>query len=186
MIRLQCPHCTKEISARDELAGKKVRCPVCKEVLQLPAAAPDVEPVVQAVTEEPVPAPVAPPPLPKQPPPLPEDDIPVVPVLREENGRQRDYEPAVRRPRRVSGPRGDYADCPHCGAQGHAKKVGFTWWGGALGPWMFCHVRCSECGTCYNGRTGKSNNTAIAIYTIVTFFIALVLGVIGVIASAKL
>ena len=32
---------------------------------------------------------------------------------------------------------------------------------------MFTHVRCKHCGTCYNGRTGESNNTAIIIYVVV-------------------
>lgn len=38
---------------------------------------------------------------------------------------------------------------------------------------MFNHVRCRECKTCYNGRSGKSNNTAITLYMV----IPLVLGV---------
>jgi predicted RNA-binding Zn-ribbon protein involved in translation (DUF1610 family) len=56
-----------------------------------------------------------------------------------------------------------YAPCPKCG-QSNAKKVSFTWWGGALGPRMFTHVKCPNCGPEYNGRTGKSNRTDILIY----------------------
>jgi hypothetical protein len=37
MIRFKCPHCGKEISAGDEHAGKKGRCPGCKELFQIPA-----------------------------------------------------------------------------------------------------------------------------------------------------
>lgn len=61
-----------------------------------------------------------------------------------------------------------YAACPNCG-QSNATKVKYTWWGGALGPAMFNHVKCQNCGTQYNGRTGKSNQTSIIIYFIVLF-----------------
>src|SRR5262245_14196354 len=37
-IRVECA-CGKQLSLKDELAGKKVRCPECKAVLQVPAAA---------------------------------------------------------------------------------------------------------------------------------------------------
>ena len=65
-----------------------------------------------------------------------------------------------------------YAPCPNCG-QSNAKKVSFTWWGGALGLNMFTHVKCQNCGTEYNGKTGKSNQTNILIYFVVTFAIAI-------------
>ena len=64
-----------------------------------------------------------------------------------------------------------YAPCPKCG-QTNAKKVGYTWWGGALGPRMFTHVKCQSCGTQYNGKTGQSNQQNIIIYTVVSFAIA--------------
>ena len=38
---------------------------------------------------------------------------------------------------------------------------------------MFTHVRCQESGSCYNGKTGSSNTTAIVIYT----FVGLLIGV---------
>src|SRR5688572_29822306 len=57
--------------------------------------------------------------------------------------------------------------CPNCrGAD--IRRVGFTLWGGWLGPRMFNHVECAQCGTTYNGKTGSSNATAIAIYVAVT------------------
>ena len=65
-----------------------------------------------------------------------------------------------------------YAPCPECSAT-DAKKVGFTWWGGVLGPSLLTHVECQECGTAYNGKTGDSNTVAIVIYLIVTGAIAL-------------
>jgi hypothetical protein len=65
-----------------------------------------------------------------------------------------------------------YAPCPNCGST-NATKVNFTWWGGALGPAMFTHVRCNNCNTQYNGKTGKSNTNNIIIYSVVGFLLAL-------------
>ena len=61
----------------------------------------------------------------------------------------------------------DFAPCPKC-SKTTAKQMNFTWWGGALGPRMLHHVKCEACGTAYNGKTGKSNNQAIAMYFLVT------------------
>jgi len=71
-------------------------------------------------------------------------------------------------PKTVAGD-SDFAPCPSCG-QRNAKKVGWTFWGGAIGPSLLSHVRC-ECGTAFNGKTGKSNTTGIVIYVAVTFSI---------------
>ncbi len=65
-----------------------------------------------------------------------------------------------------------YQPCPQCGST-NASKVKFTWWGGALGPSMLRHVKCNNCGTEYNGKTGKSNQTNIILYFAVTFVVAL-------------
>jgi predicted nucleic-acid-binding Zn-ribbon protein len=67
-----------------------------------------------------------------------------------------------------------YASCPKCGST-NATKVGFTWWGGALGPVLFTHVKCSNCKTEYNGKTGKSNTNSIIIYSVVMFAIVICL-----------
>jgi transposase-like protein len=58
-----------------------------------------------------------------------------------------------------------YQPCPKCASE-QAEAIGFTWWGGVVGPKMFNHVKCSKCGTNYNGKTGKSNQQAISIYVI--------------------
>lgn len=68
--------------------------------------------------------------------------------------------------------RGPYANCPFCRCPGRADKVSFTWWGGLLGPVMFSHVKCRKCGRAYNGKTGKPNDTAIAIYIAVSVALA--------------
>jgi transposase-like protein len=65
-----------------------------------------------------------------------------------------------------------YAPCPNCKSQ-DAKKITFTWWGGVVGPKMFNHVKCSQCGTTYNSKTGNSNQSAITMYFAVTSVIAI-------------
>ena len=67
-----------------------------------------------------------------------------------------------------------YAPCPNCG-QSNAKKVGYTWWGGALGPGLMTHVKCQNCGTQYNGKTGQSNRNNIIIYFVASFVIVFLL-----------
>lgn len=66
-----------------------------------------------------------------------------------------------------------YQPCPNCTSE-KAEPVGFTWWGGIVGPKMFNHVKCTQCGTTYNSKTGKSNQTAIAIYVTVSTIFGLV------------
>jgi transposase-like protein len=66
----------------------------------------------------------------------------------------------------------EFKPCPKCQAQ-NATRVGYTWWGGVLGPKLFTHVKCGSCSTTFNGKTGKSNNTAIAIYSVVLFVVVL-------------
>jgi hypothetical protein len=62
--------------------------------------------------------------------------------------------------------------CPKCGCP-YSAKVNFTWWGGVLGPRMFHHVKCRQCGAGFNSKTGRSNNTAIAVYMLVTLGICI-------------
>ena len=64
-----------------------------------------------------------------------------------------------------------HAPCPNCG-QSNSQKVSFTWWGGALGPRLFTHVKCQNCGTEYNGKTGKSNQSIPLLYFLGTVVIA--------------
>ena len=71
-------------------------------------------------------------------------------------------------------PDSELAPCPGCRQVG-AKKVNWTLWGGAVGPWMFNHVKCHHCGTTFNGKTGQSNNTAIAIYIAVSLGISVLI-----------
>ena len=64
-----------------------------------------------------------------------------------------------------------YAVCPKCGST-NAKKVSFTWWGGALGPALFSLVKCNSCGTEYNGKTGRPARNSMLIYLAVSFLLA--------------
>lgn len=69
------------------------------------------------------------------------------------------------------------APCPRCGAQ-EAQPVGFTWWGGMLGPKLLSHVRCPRCRMEYNGKTGASNTTGIILYQVAGVVIAILLFVV--------
>ena len=71
-----------------------------------------------------------------------------------------------------------YAPCPQC--QGtNATPIRFTWWGGLLGPKLLTHVKCSQCRTAYNGKSGKSNTAAIMIYFAVIFVIVFAIGIVA-------
>lgn len=183
MIQLKCPHCGKDMRAGDEHAGKKVRCPGCKEVVTLPAATTAVKAAPPAA-----PTPIrkaGPPPVPKRRPARDEEDEPVeMTGAEDESDEDEEEEDRPRRKRaKKKRRRGEYENCPECDSPGFATKVGFTWWGGVLGPWMLTHVRCNECGTCYNGRTGKSNTTAIVIYTVVGALLGLFVVGMGLISA---
>jgi phage FluMu protein Com len=55
MIKFKCAKCGKEISAADEHAGRKAKCPGCQTILQIPgarAAPAPPKPVVPAVEED--------------------------------------------------------------------------------------------------------------------------------------
>jgi len=54
--------------------------------------------------------------------------------------------------------------CPKCNNDVLANPVGFTWWGGLIGSKIINHVQCPACSARFNGKTGKDNTGAIAIY----------------------
>src|SRR4051812_32991237 len=37
-IAVECAHCGKQLKVKDELAGKKGKCPQCQKLIQIPAA----------------------------------------------------------------------------------------------------------------------------------------------------
>jgi hypothetical protein len=63
--------------------------------------------------------------------------------------------------------------CPTCGKQA-AKRVLWTFWGSFYFTALFKHVRCEECGTKYNGKTGRSNMTPAVMC--VSIALVLILG----------
>lgn len=65
----------------------------------------------------------------------------------------------------------EFAPCPKCQSL-DSKKMAFTWWGGVLGPKLLNHAKCQGCGTTFNGKTGRSNATAITIYVVVVCVLA--------------
>jgi len=69
----------------------------------------------------------------------------------------------------------EFAPCPKCGSTS-AKRSGYTWWGGLIGPRILNHVKCQQCGTTYNGKTGSADLTGgIVLYSVVVFVIVLAL-----------
>jgi hypothetical protein len=77
-------------------------------------------------------------------------------------------------PSQIKPPGEEFAPCPTCRATS-AKRLNFTFWGGAIGPRLLNHVRCDQCGTTYNGKTGKSNLGAIVVYQIVLLVLGIAL-----------
>jgi DNA-directed RNA polymerase subunit M/transcription elongation factor TFIIS len=115
-------------------------------------------------------------------------DVPVAEVLAETEDLPDDdeqEEPARTRPRhKRRKPR--YAPCPGCGST-DAERIMWTFWGSFYGPAIFTHVRCSQCGTTYNGRTGRSNLIWAIIFVLVTWvLICLLLGVAGWLIASRL
>jgi len=73
-------------------------------------------------------------------------------------------------------------NCPKCSSES-IKRVKWTWWGGVLGPALINSTKCESCGHTFNGNTGKSNTTAIVVYSIVLIVIAFVVSMLIGIAS---
>ena len=52
-MKISCPSCTKSLSVGDDFGGRRVKCPGCHEVFQVPSAAPIVvEPVAESTETE--------------------------------------------------------------------------------------------------------------------------------------
>lgn len=59
-----------------------------------------------------------------------------------------------------------FSPCPKCGSLA-AQQMKFTWWGGVLGPKLLTHVKCPDCKTTFNGKSGKDNTKNIVLYSVV-------------------
>lgn len=84
-------------------------------------------------------------------------------------------------------PQNQYAPCPQC-QNSAATPISWTLWGGFIGPKLLHHVRCMRCGMAYNGKTGKSNMTAIVLYNVILGGITLLVigGVVSIVLIAAI
>jgi predicted RNA-binding Zn-ribbon protein involved in translation (DUF1610 family) len=169
---MNCPGCHTPLRLRDDLAGKKIKCPRCGKVVAVPAEeVVTLEEVADdAITSEPsVRNKADKKSIATRP--CPECGEPVAvtatkcrhckAILDDDD----EAEEEERGPRRSK-----YKPCPSCGATG-AKRVVWTFWGSFYGPALFTHVRCPECACAYNGRTGGSNLIPAIIFVAVPLFI---------------
>jgi hypothetical protein len=104
--------------------------------------------------------------------------------VEEDEEEEEEEQPRKKRRKKRRKWRGEWAECPNCGAPGDASRLSWTWWGGFIGPLFICHVRCNRCGATYNGKHGDSNTTRIIIYYLINvgiglmiFFLCVALGV---------
>lgn len=170
---LKCPGCDSSLRLRDDLAGKKIKCPRCEEIITVPMPeeeAAEVEPVAEeAITEAPR-----------------KKQKAAVTSRRPEPEEDEDEAPRRKKKRRDDDDEGDddrggkrkkrWQPCPQCGCP-DAKRVVWTAWGSFYGPAMFSHVRCLDCDYKYNGRTGGSNLIPAIIF--VTIPLMFILGLVG-------
>ncbi|MFO0618067.1 MAG: hypothetical protein U0414_36080 [Polyangiaceae bacterium] len=106
--------------------------------------------------------------------PAPEYARPAPPEPRPQTAQFGQHLPAIPHPDE-RGEDGCLLACPRCQSSS-VSKPSFTWWGGVVGPSLLKHRVCAACGFGFNGNSGKSNNTAIALYVSFFFVVAIVVG----------
>lgn len=152
---MKCPGCQTALRLRDDMAGKKIKCPRCGKIVAVPAE--EIVELEEVSEGEQI---TAEPPRPGKSRPTAARTRPV----REDDEEDEEEEDAPRRSK--------YKPCPRCGARG-AKRVIWTFWGSFYGPALFTHVRCRECGCAYNGRSGRSNLIPAIVFVAVPLLILL-------------
>ena len=55
-ILFRCSNCQKPLKVKDELAGKKIKCPSCAAAVPVPKASPEPEPEIVTLEEDVSPA----------------------------------------------------------------------------------------------------------------------------------
>jgi hypothetical protein len=165
-IQLCCPECNKPLKVKDELAGKKVKCPGCGKPVPVPVPDEEPEPVVEEVQEAPAPKPAKAAVTAKAKAP------PTVEAADDDDQPEEERAPKGKAGKKAKGGQ-QWVPCPNCGAEG-ARRVKYTFWGSVYGPRLFSHVRCQECRTTYNGKTGGSN----IIPAIIGLFIQAMAGIV--------
>jgi uncharacterized protein (DUF983 family) len=177
MVMVRCPSCSKNLSVPDKYAGKKAKCPACQGTLTIPVVLEEVveedfvEEVVPVKTRRPAPRRVAD-----------EDEEEEERIARKPARRARpvddeDEDDRPRRKKRRKITRGEWAECPNCGAT-DGTRVHWTIWGGVIGPLFINQVRCAECGTNYNGIHGDYNTTRITIFVVINILLSLAILVV--------
>ncbi len=152
--KMNCPGCQTSLRLRADLAGKKIKCPRCAQVIVVPA-----EEI--AVLEE-----------------VPDEAITSEPP-KSKKGRKATARQETDSDEEIAAKPSKYKPCPRCGEEG-AKRVKWTPWGSFYGPALLTHVRCLECGYAYNGKTGGSNLIFAIIF--VTIPMLVILGILGALA----
>lgn len=141
-----CTSCQTILRVQEQFAGKKMKCPRCSAVFDIPSWDADVEEEFEVVEEEGKAAG--------------EEENPF--EFDEEAQGKKAGAKATQKikkvkeedlpPRRKSA----YLPCPDCGNDG-AKRIPWTFWGRYYWTNRYCHVACTQCGYRYNGETGESN-----------------------------
>jgi hypothetical protein len=204
-VTLHCTGCKSTLKVRDDLVGKKIKCPKCATLLLVAAEKEEELAPVDVDPDESGEAPA------RKSRSRRDDDEEEDRDRRRDRDRDDDRRQAIRtdrdrdrdrrrrdddeeedddRDRKRRRDRDDadedyeervvkkskFKRCPRCEAP-NPKKVKWTAWGSFYGPAMFSHVQCQECGYCYNGKTGGSNLIPAIIF--VTVPLLGILGIIG-------
>jgi hypothetical protein len=196
---VSCPGCHVRLKMKPEYAGKKIKCPRCARLILVPrvpgvTAVPPKATAAKATTLAkkvvPVPAPAAARSKRKG-----EDEDEKVITSPTKKKRKSDMSPcpecgemvdiaATKCPHCKTPLEADdeeeykrWKKCPNCGKQ-MAKRVLWTFWGSFYFTAIFKHVRCEDCGTKYNGKTGKSNMVPAVLCVSIAAVLILALAVL--------
>ena len=150
--KMNCPGCQTPLRLREDMAGKKIKCPRCAQVVAVPAAKLTM---LEEVTDDAITA-----------------DAPSSKKAKKSTKTRKETENDEDR----GGKRSKYEPCPRCGEEG-AKRVKWTPWGSFYGPALFTHVRCPACAYAYNGKSGGSNLIPAIIFVSIPLLI--ILGILG-------
>jgi predicted Zn finger-like uncharacterized protein len=162
-LDVKCPGCSAAFKVKDEHAGKKMKCPKCAKIVPIPAKDEDVIEEVEVVDDD-----------------ASKEEAPAALFDFDEQFGQ----PAGKKkkgpastPDRPKGPTwGKYMPCPNCQGR-EAKRVKWTWWGSFWGPKLFTHVRCQDCGVCFNGKTGDTNVIPMVLFVVIPLVLIVILSV---------
>ena len=131
MVMVRCPSCSKNLKVPDQYAGRKAKCPACQGVLVVPE-------MLEEVVEEDVAVEVVPV-KPRKPAPRysGEDDKEDDRIAQRPSKRARpvdddDEDDRPRRKKRRKITRGEWAECPNCGAS-DATRIRWTFWAARSG-----------------------------------------------------